>query len=85
MGNLIEAPAFDAPQYTLDSGYCTVASFQSPYRNAHLIAAAPELYEALTEAVLQIEYLHGKFQPTGSGEAVLARSKIALSKARGEQ
>lgn len=29
------------------------------------------LIDLLKEAKLQIEYLHGKFQPTGSGEAVL--------------
>lgn len=31
------------------------------------------LREALNEARLQIEYLHGKFSATGSGNAVLAR------------
>lgn len=33
------------------------------------------LEEALTESILQIEYLHGKFQETGSGNAVLSRLK----------
>lgn len=49
--------------------------------NARLISAAPDLYEAATEARLQIEYLHDKFQPTSTGEAVLARLRAALSKA----
>jgi hypothetical protein len=51
--------------------------------NARLIAAAPELYDALREAALQIEYLHDKFDHTGSGEGVLARINAALTKARG--
>jgi hypothetical protein len=34
---------------------------------------------ALHDAKLQIEYLHAKFQPTGSGEAVLARIRAALA------
>lgn len=52
--------------------------------NAHLIAAAPELYAALEEARLQIEYLHEKFSETGSGNNVLAKIDAALDKARGE-
>jgi hypothetical protein len=37
------------------------------------------LRAALRDARLQIEYLHGKFQATGSGNAVLARIDAALS------
>jgi len=47
--------------------------------------AAPDLLKALIEAKLQIEYLHGKFQETGSGSGVLARINAVLAKARGEQ
>lgn len=36
------------------------------------------LEEALREAALQIEYLHEKFQETGSGNAVLAKIGEAL-------
>jgi len=39
-----------------------------------------ELVAALREACLQIEYLHGKFMPTGSGETVLSRSEMMLAK-----
>lgn len=35
--------------------------------------------ELLQHAVNQIEYLHGKFQPTGSGNNVLARIESFLS------
>ena len=52
--------------------------------NAHMIAAAPDLYEALEEAVLQIEYLEDKFSHTGTGTSGLARIRAALAKARGE-
>ena len=51
--------------------------------NARLIAAAPDMREALGEAERQIEYLHDKFSETGSGNAVLARIRAALAKAEG--
>jgi len=43
-----------------------------------LAPPAPNLVAVLEEAGEQIEYLHGKFQPTGSGEAVLARIRAAV-------
>jgi len=39
--------------------------------------------EALEESSLQIEYLHGKFKQTGSGNAVLARIKQVLNTEKG--
>ena len=42
------------------------------------LSSVARLEEALREAKLQIEYLHGKFQETGSGNAVLARIDSAL-------
>jgi hypothetical protein len=39
-----------------------------------------ELRKALAEAVLQIEYLHGRFEETGSGNTVIARSRALLSR-----
>ena len=47
---------------------------------ARLRARVAELEAALGETVRQIEYLHEKFQPTGSGETVLARARRALGK-----
>lgn len=38
-----------------------------------------ELESSLGEARLQLEYLHEKFQPTGTSEAVLARIDRVLS------
>ena len=52
--------------------------------NARLIAAAPELLEALEEAVLQIEYMHEKFQDTGTGCMTITRSNAAIAKATGQ-
>lgn len=62
----------------------SASSWRKIQADARLIAAAPELYEALAEARLQIEYLHDKFQATGSGESVLAKIDATLKKARGE-
>ena len=63
---------------------CEVSRFLTGGKpEARLIAAAPDLLEALKEAILQIEYLHEKFSPTGSGEAVLAKAKTAIARAGG--
>jgi hypothetical protein len=40
------------------------------------------MQEALQEAQLQIEYLHGKFSETGTGNKVLAKIKEALTDAK---
>lgn len=58
------------------------ASASRWHENASLIAAAPDLYEALQTCILQIEYLHGKFKETGSGNAALAAARYAISKAQ---
>lgn len=49
--------------------------------NYHLIAAAPELYEALSDALALLEQLYPK--PARNGE--IARARAALSRARGEK
>lgn len=46
-----------------------------------LLAEREKLRAALDEARLQVEYLHGKFVATGSGNAVLARINAALDTA----
>lgn len=38
------------------------------------------LREVLSDAYLQIDYLHGRFQETGSGNAVLARINDVLER-----
>ena len=48
-----------------------------------LIKAAPDLLEALKDAVLQIEYMHEKFTTTGTGNAMLARIRAAIARATG--
>lgn len=45
--------------------------------------AAPEMLAALEEAALQIEYLHEKFHPTGSGNMVLGLIRAAIRNATG--
>jgi hypothetical protein len=63
--------------------YCKVGG-REKVANAHLIAAAPDMYEALQEAKRQLEYLADKFTPTGTGVTVLSRINIALAKAEGK-
>ena len=46
---------------------------------------ADALAEASEEAKQQIKYLHGKFQETGTGNAVIARLEAALAAYRGEK
>ena len=46
---------------------------------------ADTLAEAAEEAKQQIKYLHGKFQETGTGNAVIARLQSALAAYRGEK
>lgn len=41
-----------------------------------------DLLGALEECVLQIEYLHGKYAETGSGNSVLARASAAIARAK---
>lgn len=43
-------------------------------------AERAEMAEMLREAALQIDYLHGKFQTTGTGETVLARIRMLLAR-----
>lgn len=50
--------------------------------NAHLIAAAPELYEALAKAAKILD--RNFMEVGGDGNDVLDEAKAALAKARGE-
>lgn len=54
--------------------------------NAHLIAAAPELYEALEWAMRFVEQVRAESPaPEGGGEDIAYReARAALAKARGE-
>ena len=52
--------------------------------NCPLHKAAPDMYEALKEARLQIEYLHDKFKVTGTGNQVLVKIEHVLNKAEGK-
>jgi hypothetical protein len=52
------------------------------YNGMHQIAVMEieRLRDVLLEAKLQIDYLHKKFQPTGTGEATVARIQAALAR-----
>lgn len=51
--------------------------------DALLLAAAPQMLAALKEAALQLEYLAEKFGETGTGNAVIARTRAAIDRAEG--
>ena len=51
--------------------------------NGRLLRAAPEMLSALQNCIQQIEYLHEKFQATGSGEQALAQARAAVDAATG--
>ena len=53
-----------------------VAAWKEGYRAG--VEAKTELLSLLREARAQIEYLHEKFQETGSGNALLSRIAAAL-------
>ena len=52
--------------------------------NAHLIAAAPELYEALAEAAAELELLATFSRNVDATADVITRAGRALAKARGQ-
>jgi len=64
----------------------TQISFGHEVMNKYVPAdLADALAVAAEEAKQQIEYLHGKFQETGTGNAVIARLQSALAAYRGEK
>jgi hypothetical protein len=65
-----------------DLGYDHVER-QEDYANALLIAAAPDLYEAL-EAMVTVAERDGWMQAVSGRQLILWDAKVALSKARGE-
>ena len=76
----VNAPSDHVIRKMSKDGYelCAIARVSSGYANARLIAAAPELLEALTDCV---EHMHWT-QPLG--EAALKKAKAAIAKATGE-
>ncbi len=52
--------------------------------NARLIAAAPELLEALRDAALQLESVATKFGEPGSGNTIIIKARVAIAKATGD-
>lgn len=62
--------------------------FSEAKANTHLIAAAPEIYEALSRMMLWAETIHSLYphheRDGGSVSADLAMARSVLAKARGE-
>jgi ElaB/YqjD/DUF883 family membrane-anchored ribosome-binding protein len=46
--------------------------------NERLRARVEKLEDGMKDAVLQIDYLHDKFQPTGTGNAIISRLNSLL-------
>lgn len=75
-------------EHGLQTLICDMMDEEAPQyeANAHLIAAAPELYEALLECVEEIRAVNmvdGEIKDKDT-EAVYTKAKAALRKARGE-
>lgn len=68
----------DKPWAIQDNNGALIGTFREEY--AHLIAAAPDMYEAL-EGLLE-NYKHNKGK--GLGVSPIYKAKVALAKARGE-
>lgn len=62
-----------------------VQSEAERHANARLIAAAPELYEALTQAEIAVQELCNDQNPANECWNILRSIRTALSKANGEQ
>lgn len=77
----VNAPSDVVIRKMSKDGYelCAIARVSSGYANAQLIAAAPELLEALSDCVAHMHWT----QP--QGEAALKKAKAAIAKATGEQ
>jgi len=69
----------DEPVCMIESGGSSEFVFEESIHCAHLIAAAPELYEAL-EGMLRLA------DAANAGDRIIShKARAALSKARGEQ
>jgi hypothetical protein len=68
------------PNSSWEGGFNSDLAKAKAARAAIAATPADETVALLREARLQIEYLHDKFQETGSGNAVLARLDAALDK-----
>jgi len=65
---------------TVDSAEGLVAKTPTS-ANAHLIAAAPELYEALSDCIAELEAYEAPSDPMDSHNVRLAKARAALAKA----
>lgn len=85
-GVMAAKPAFDAFMEAFETFRAendrSLANLASQARYVRAVNAHDDLVKALEEARLQIEYLHDKFQQTGTGNLVLARIEATLTKAR---
>jgi hypothetical protein len=80
--NLIEQQAKALSEASQTCNSYSNRALAAEARLAEAMGVIERDIEALTEADTQIEYLHDKFKPTGSGMNALARIDIALTAAR---
>ena len=58
---------------------CTIADTADQWDNAHLIAAAPELLEALKDVIARIDFAGGP-----DGQHAIEKARVAIAKVRGQ-
>jgi hypothetical protein len=63
-----------SPNMDYEQGFAIGANFYASSIKNNL----EDIKESLESCISQIEYLHEKFKPTGSGNAVLSRAKTQL-------
>ena len=81
---------YDVIRVDFDSNNCAILCGENSEANAHLIAAAPDMYEALKDIVdpndCNVDH-HGHCQEhgwMGTGLCPHFRAKLALAKAKGK-
>ena len=83
----VNAPSDIVIRKMSKDGYelCSIARVSSGYANARLIAAAPELLEALKEAHNALELFASDESPSGQiAVAAVMQASAAIAKATGE-
>lgn len=82
LAKVIDPPAFvrEDTAYSQTAAKKLANEVLEHLKHDEVLDAISTAKDTLEEAMLQIEYLHGKFDVTGSGETVLGQIKHAMAK-----